>query len=43
LTLAIRGLLKELWEELKVVGIRLGSVSRQVEILAAKHDTAVGS
>ena len=40
LTLAIRVLLKELWEELKIADIRLAAVSRQVEVLAAKHDTA---
>jgi len=40
LTPAIRVLLKELWDELKIVDIRLAAVSRQVEVLAAKHDTA---
>ena len=40
LTPAIRVLLKELWEELKIADIRLAAVSRQVEVLAAKHDTA---
>lgn len=39
-TSAIRVLLKELWDELKIVDIRLASVSRQVELLAAKHDAA---
>jgi transposase len=36
----MRGLLTELWEELKVVDVRLAAVSRQVEILAARHDAA---
>jgi transposase len=40
LTRAMRGHLKELWEELKVVDVRLAAVSRQVEILAARHDAA---
>jgi transposase len=40
LTPAIRALLKELWEEFKSVDIRYAVVSRQVEALAAKDDTA---
>jgi transposase len=40
LTPAIRALLKELWEELQSVDIRYAVVSRQVEALAAKDDTA---
>jgi len=40
LTPAIRALLKELWEELRSVDIRHAVVSRQVEALAAKDDTA---
>ena len=40
LTPAIRVLLKELWEELKIVDIRLAAVSRHVEVLAAKHDSS---
>jgi transposase len=40
LTPAIRALLKELWEELKSVDIRHAVVSRQLEVLAAKDDTA---
>jgi transposase len=40
LTPAIRALLKELWEELKSVDIRHAVVSRQVEVLAAKDETA---
>src|SRR3954453_19604536 len=40
LTPAMRGLLTELWEELKVVDVRLAAVSRQVEIIAARHDAA---
>lgn len=40
LTPAMRGLLTELWEELKVVDVRLAAVSRQVETLAARHDAA---
>jgi transposase len=40
LTPAIRGLLRELWGELKIVDVRLAVASRQVEGLAAKHDTA---
>src|SRR4051812_48103847 len=40
LTPAMRGLLTELWEELKIVDVRLAAVSRQVEILAARHDAA---
>ena len=40
LTPAMRGLLKELWEELKIVDIRLAAVSRHVEVLAARHDSS---
>lgn len=40
LTPAMRGLLNQLWEELRVVEVRLAAVSRQVEILAAGHEAA---
>jgi len=34
------GLLVQLWEEFKIVDVRLAAVSRQVEMLAARHDAA---
>jgi transposase len=40
LTPAMRDLLEQLWEEFKNVDLRLAAVSRQVEILAARHEAA---
>jgi transposase len=40
LTTAMRGLLDQLWEEFKIIDVRLAAVSRQVEIIAARHEAA---
>lgn len=40
LTTAMRGLLDQLWEEFTIIDVRLAAVSRQVEIIAARHEAA---